>query len=128
MHDRCRCLDVAGSFKVLAVKSEPGVLGELLEEGSLGPPVAFTERMNRVDLAQVVGQPVDERATFQVLQGVLAAQRGRCRESRYPSLAGDIETVDYSGWPIYCRADAPDEFIEKFCRALIARRDAIGSG
>jgi TRAP-type uncharacterized transport system substrate-binding protein len=52
-------------------------------------------------------------------------RRGLLEQSRYPSLPGDILTVDYSGWPIYCRADAPDALIEKFCQALITRRDAI---
>ena len=52
-------------------------------------------------------------------------RRGLLEQSRYPSLPGDIRTVDYSGWPIYCRADAPDALIEKFCQALITRRDAI---
>lgn len=59
---------------------------------------------------------------------VLQAQgfrRGLIEKSRYPSLPGDIATVDYSGWPIYCRADAPGKLIEKFCLALIARKDAI---
>jgi TRAP-type uncharacterized transport system substrate-binding protein len=52
-------------------------------------------------------------------------RRGLLEKSLYPTLPHDIETVDYSGWPIYCRADAPDALIEKFCRALIARQDAI---
>jgi hypothetical protein len=58
---------------VLPVQREPRVTGELLEEGPLGPAVALTERMNRVDLAQVEGQPVDERPPFKTLQGILAA-------------------------------------------------------
>ena len=49
--------------------------GELLEEGSLGPSVALAERMDRVDLAQVVGQPGDERFPVQVTKEILAAQR-----------------------------------------------------
>jgi hypothetical protein len=52
-------------------------------------------------------------------------RRGLLERSRYPSLPGDIPTVDYSGWPLYCRASAPDALIEKFCLALIARRDSI---
>lgn len=52
-------------------------------------------------------------------------RRGLLEKSAYPTLRHDIETVDYSGWPIYCRADAPDALIGKFCRALIARQDAI---
>jgi hypothetical protein len=50
-HDRCGCLDVPGGVKALPVKGEPRVAGELLEEGSLGPPVALAERVNRVDLS-----------------------------------------------------------------------------
>ena len=65
--------------------------------------------------------PVTEQKDLQA-QGF---RRGLLEQSRYPSLPGDIETVDYSGWPIYCRADAPNGLIEKFCRALIARRDTI---
>ena len=60
--------------------------------------------------------------------GALVSQgfrRGLLEQSRYPSLPGDIPTVDYSGWPIYCRADAPAALIEKFCAALISRRDTI---
>ena len=52
-------------------------------------------------------------------------RRGTLEQSRYASLPGDIPTVDYSGWPIYCRADAPDALITKFCQALISRQDAI---
>jgi hypothetical protein len=52
-------------------------------------------------------------------------RRGLLEQSRYPSLPADILTVDYSGWPIYCRASAPDALIEKFCLALVAKRDSI---
>lgn len=44
---------------------EPCIAGELLEEDPLDPPIAHTKRMNRVDLAQVIGQPAGEGATFQ---------------------------------------------------------------
>ena len=46
-------------------------------------------------------------------------------KSRYPSLPADIPAVDYSGWPIYCRTDTPDSLVEKFCQALVRRRDHI---
>ncbi|HEY1822213.1 MAG TPA: TAXI family TRAP transporter solute-binding subunit [Trebonia sp.] len=52
-------------------------------------------------------------------------RRGLLEQSRFPTLPGDIPTLDYSGWPIYCRADAPDALISKFCQALVTRRDAI---
>ncbi len=33
--------------------------------------------------------------------------------------------MDFSGWPIYTRVDAPDLLIWKFCEALVAKRDSI---
>ena len=65
VHDRGGSLDVADGIKVLPGEREPGVAGELPEEGSLRPPVALAERMQCVDLAQVIGQPPDEHATVQ---------------------------------------------------------------
>ena len=53
-HDRGGGLDVADGIKVLPGEREPGVAGELPEEGPLRPPVALTERMQCVDLAQVI--------------------------------------------------------------------------
>ena len=34
-------------------------------------------------------------------------------------------TVDFSGWPIFTRADLPDDIIACFCTALEARKDLI---
>jgi hypothetical protein len=59
-HDRGGGLDVADGIKVLPGRAETGVAGELPEESPLRPPVALTERMQCVDLAQVIGQPPDE--------------------------------------------------------------------
>jgi hypothetical protein len=50
---------------------------------------------------------------------------GTIDASRYPSLAHDVATVDYSGWPIYCRTDTPDALVEQFCRALVSGRNDI---
>lgn len=52
-------------------------------------------------------------------------RRGLLEQSLYPSLPCDIPTVDYSGWPIYCRANAPDALITQFCQALVSQRDSI---
>jgi hypothetical protein len=59
-------LDVSGGVEVLPGECVAFLAGELLEEGPLGPPVALAERMDRVDLAQVVGQPCGERFPVQV--------------------------------------------------------------
>jgi hypothetical protein len=52
-------------------------------------------------------------------------RRGLIEKSRYPSLPGDVLTVDYSGWPLYCHPDTPDALVEHFCQALVSRRDDI---
>ena len=51
------------------------------------------------------------------------ARSHRCRPVLL--LDADVPTVDYGGWPIYCRADASDDLVERFCRSLVARRDDI---
>jgi TRAP-type uncharacterized transport system substrate-binding protein len=61
---------------------------------------------------------------LQVLQAE-GFRTGVIEKSRYPSLPADVPTVDYSGWPIYCRTDTPDALVEHFCRALATRRDGI---
>jgi hypothetical protein len=73
-HDRGGGLDVAGGSKVLPGKREPGVAGELPEEGTLRPPVALAERVQGVDFAQVMGQAPDERVAAQAAQAVLVVQ------------------------------------------------------
>ena len=60
-HDRGRSIDVADGIKAPPGEREPGVAGELPEEGPLRPPVALAERMQGADLAQVISQPPDER-------------------------------------------------------------------
>jgi hypothetical protein len=47
-HDRGGGLDVAGGIKVLPGEREPGAAGERREEGPLRPPVALSERGERV--------------------------------------------------------------------------------
>lgn len=45
--------------------------------------------------------------------------------SQHPNLPADVPAIDFSGWPIYTRADAPDEFVTAFCKALEARKDRV---
>jgi uncharacterized protein len=52
-------------------------------------------------------------------------RRALIEKARYPSLPADIPTVDFSGWPVYCRRDTPADLVERFCEALVSRRDAI---
>jgi hypothetical protein len=74
VHDGGGCCDVAVGLQVLPVEDEAGVAGELLEEGALGTVVALAERMDGVDLTEVVGQPLDERIPGKATQEALAVQ------------------------------------------------------
>ena len=42
-----------------------------------------------------------------------------------PGLASEVQTIDFSGWPLFCHAEASDELIERFCAALEERKQAI---
>jgi TRAP-type uncharacterized transport system substrate-binding protein len=46
-------------------------------------------------------------------------------KSRFPKLEADFLCLDFSGWPVFCRADAADEFVTAFCAALEERKDRI---
>ncbi|MEV6349140.1 hypothetical protein [Actinoplanes sp. NPDC051851] len=52
-------------------------------------------------------------------------RRALIEKSRYPSLPSDVPTVDYSGWPIFCRSDTPDLVIDQFCRGLHSARNHL---
>jgi TRAP-type uncharacterized transport system substrate-binding protein len=52
-------------------------------------------------------------------------QRHVLPQSIFPMLPGDIPTLDFSGWPVYTRADAADEMVYQFARALDRRRQSI---
>ncbi len=52
-------------------------------------------------------------------------RRASLPAERYPGLRADVATIDFSGFPIYCRDDAPDELVEALCAALVERSDRI---
>ena len=104
--------------------NDPSRIGRL-ERGELD--AIFDEGvMTWADLVAAAGAsflPLDaEHLAVLVDQGFRAAL---IEKERYPSLPGDIPAVDYSGWPIYCRTDTPDELVGHFCEALVSRRDGI---
>jgi TRAP-type uncharacterized transport system substrate-binding protein len=43
----------------------------------------------------------------------------------YPALPHDVQTVDFSGWPIFVRENLSDERVTQICAALEARKDRI---
>ena len=52
-------------------------------------------------------------------------KRGTLEKSRLTKLPADVATIDFSGWPVFCRMDTSDLLIRKFCEALEARKDSI---
>jgi TRAP-type uncharacterized transport system substrate-binding protein len=46
-------------------------------------------------------------------------------KARFGGLAKDIDTLDFSGWPIYCNASLPDQIAYDICAALAAREIEI---
>jgi len=51
--------------------------------------------------------------------------RAAITADEYPGLKEDVWTVDFSGWPVFCLASAPDEMIYDFCAGLEARKERI---
>ena len=47
---------------------------------------------------------------------------GALEKSRYKLLSADVNVVDFSGWPIFTRADASNLLVRKFCEAMEARK------
>lgn len=43
----------------------------------------------------------------------------------YPGLGTDVETIDFSGFAIFVREDAPDELVTSICAGLDLRRDRV---
>ena len=52
-------------------------------------------------------------------------RRATIRKKDYPKLPADVLTIDFSGWPIFVRADTPDDIVAQMCAGLDARKHNI---
>jgi TRAP-type uncharacterized transport system substrate-binding protein len=52
-------------------------------------------------------------------------RRAAITDEEYPGLGDTVWSLDFSGWPVFCLASAPDEMIYKLCAGLEARKDRI---
>jgi hypothetical protein len=66
-----------------------------------------------------LGEPL-----LQKLEGV-GLRRGVISQEEFPKLPHDVISLDFSGWPVFTRADVSDEFVRACCSALEARKDRI---
>jgi TRAP-type uncharacterized transport system substrate-binding protein len=97
-------------------RAEAGKLDAIFDEGI----------MMWGDMVEPAGMHFLPIADAQLAQlQALGFRRGVIERFRYPTLAQDVQTVDFSGWPIFTRADTSDELITAFCEALVARRGRI---
>jgi TRAP-type uncharacterized transport system substrate-binding protein len=67
--------------------------------------------------------PIDEPHLQQL--EALGLRRVAITPEEYPGLPETVWTVDFSGWPVFTKEDAPDRMVTAFCRALEARKDRI---
>jgi TRAP-type uncharacterized transport system substrate-binding protein len=63
-------------------------------------------------------------AEFEAL-GKLGWRRVALPKARFPQLARDTDTLDFSGWPIYASASLPDQVAYDICAAVAAREAEI---
>jgi TRAP-type uncharacterized transport system substrate-binding protein len=58
-------------------------------------------------------------------QEAIGYRRALLHKETYPALPNDVQTVDFSGWPIFVRQGLADERVTQICAALEARKDRI---
>ena len=69
--------------------------------------------------------PVELDAGEFEAMGRLGWRRVPLPKARFPGLAKDIDTLDFSGWPIYANASLPEQTAYDICAALAAREAEI---
>ncbi|HLG70292.1 MAG TPA: TAXI family TRAP transporter solute-binding subunit [Chloroflexota bacterium] len=52
-------------------------------------------------------------------------RRGIIEAKDYPWLKSDILSIDFSGWPVYCHENTPDDLVTAICEGLEERKDRI---
>jgi TRAP-type uncharacterized transport system substrate-binding protein len=67
--------------------------------------------------------PLDEAILTRL--EALGFRRAVIPKERYPNLASDVPTLDFSGFAVYTHADVADPVILSICSALEARKDRI---
>jgi NMT1-like family len=55
----------------------------------------------------------------------IGLRRATIPKARYPKLAEDVPTLDFSGFLVYTHADVPDAVVTAICAALESRKDRI---
>jgi TRAP-type uncharacterized transport system substrate-binding protein len=69
--------------------------------------------------------PVQPDESEFAAMGKLGWRRVVLLKARFPQLAKDVDTFDFSGWPIYANASLPEQTAYDICAALAAREAEI---
>jgi TRAP-type uncharacterized transport system substrate-binding protein len=67
--------------------------------------------------------PMDEPMLSQL--EAMGFRRAVLLKAHYPKLESDVPTLDFSGFPVYTHANAPDSIVTAVCAALEARKEKI---
>jgi TRAP-type uncharacterized transport system substrate-binding protein len=63
-------------------------------------------------------------ATVRKLEA-MGYRRGVIEAKDHPGLPGDVLSIDFSGWPVFCHERTPDDLVTAICQGLEARKDRI---
>jgi TRAP-type uncharacterized transport system substrate-binding protein len=55
----------------------------------------------------------------------IGLRRGVVTKSTFPNLPADVQTLDFSGFPVFTHASVPDAQVRAVCQALEARKALI---
>ncbi len=113
-----------GSFQLNGPPGDPRRLAAI-KEGSVD--IVFDEGIvTWLDTALEAGYTplVPEESVLAELES-MGWRRAALPRERFPLLAEDSVSIDYSGWPLYTSEAMPDEDAYRICAAIGARADEI---
>ncbi len=79
---------------------------------------------NWVDLALANGfVPIEPDAAASTYLDQLGWKQATLAKDHFVNLTRDLACIDFSGWPLYCRADLPDAAVYEVCAAFAEREN-----
>jgi TRAP-type uncharacterized transport system substrate-binding protein len=93
-----------------------GEIDAIFDEGASGwLDAAFDNDMIALAVSESRLAPLEQ----------MGYRRGTLAKRSYPRLEADVLTLDFSGWPIFVHASAPDRLVAQICAALDQRKALI---
>ena len=120
--------DIEGWGGKLVRCGGPGDERRRLEPMARGEIDAVFDEGIKVWLAEALAAnlaPIGFDASEYEQLGKLGWRRVTIPKSVFPGLPHDVDTIDFSGWPIYCNASLPEQTAYDICAAVAAREAEI---